>query len=114
MPIEDVRLADRPPQVDTLLHNVTANTPGMWKPTQRRRPIHITVEGVGGAFVGTVTLYGTLQHLAPADSDNSRVILMVTTSAALSFSTDIPYAHVKAEVTGYGSGTIFSGVAFGG
>ena len=43
----------------------------------------------------------------------ARVSLAIAT-AALSFSTDIPYAWVKAEVTGYGGGTIFSGLAFGG
>ena len=114
MPIEDQRLADRGPQEDVLLQNVTADTVGSWKPTQKRRPIHITVEGVDGPFVGTVNLDGTLQRGTPNDSDNGRVLLMSTTSLAISFSTDIPYAWVKAEVTGYGGGTIYSGLAFGG
>lgn len=113
MPLEETRLADRGPIVDVLLDNVAANTDGVWKPTQRRRPIHITVEGVGAGFVATVTIHGSLQKARPADSDNSRVVLMSTTSASLSFSVDVPYEWIKVQVTGYGSGTLFSGLAGG-
>lgn len=113
MPVEDVRLADRPPIEDVLLQAVTGNTTGVWKPTSRKRPIHVTVEGVGGAFSATVTIYATLQRIAPADSDLSRIVLGTTTGQPMSLASDVPYAWVKAEVTGYASGTIFAGLAAG-
>jgi hypothetical protein len=102
------------PVVQVLLDNVTGNTDGSWKYAAGAEPSNATVEGVGGSFTATVEIHGSTQLQQPADSDNSRVLLNSTTSASSQFFVPAGYRWVKARVTGYAGGTIFSGLIVGG
>jgi hypothetical protein len=104
----------RIPVTQVLLNNATGNTDGTWQYAGGAAPSIATVEGVAGTFAATVEIHGSTQLGQPANSDNSRVLLYSTTNTSQAFMIPQGYQWVKARVTGYASGTIFSGLVVGG
>lgn len=103
------------PVEGTLLQNVTGNTNGSWKFAGSDAPTLVTIEAVNGSFTATVEIHGSTQPAAPADTDNTRVILLtVVNSPSQSFSVPQGYRWIKARVTGWASGTIYAGLVSSG
>jgi hypothetical protein len=59
-------------------------------------------------------VYGSTQRSPPADTDNSRVLLMSFTNISGAFNVPQGYRWIKARVTGWASGTIYAGMVASG
>lgn len=86
----------------TLLDAQAANTNGVWSNISRIVPWSLTVRGT---FTATVNIYVSNQVAKPLDTDNAQALFQPFTAPG-SAGSSIPFRWIKAQVTGWASGSV--------
>ena len=86
----------------TLLDAASANTNGTWQDITRIVPWSITVRGT---FSASVNILVSNQMTRPLDTDNAQAPFQTFTTPGSGGST-IPFRWIKAQVTGWASGSV--------